>query len=144
MLKTQEDLKTKITNVLGTPTMGSFATIWNGKPWVRYVMIHTKDSLDMYFTTSKQSRKVSQLTQNPNCHITAGGNPTDFTKPYLQIEGTAEVLEDTTTKKEFWNDYLSNMFTGPTDPNYVVVHIKPKTIEYWAMGTPTPEVYTAN
>jgi len=143
MLQTKEDLKTKIMSVLGTPTMGSFATISNGKPWVRYVMIHTKDTLDMYFTTSKQSRKVAQLKENPNCHITAGGNPTDFTKPYLQIEGKAEILEDLAIKKEFWNDYLANMFQGPEDPNYVIVHIKPETIEYWSMGQMKPEIYKA-
>ncbi|MFH1453131.1 MAG: pyridoxamine 5'-phosphate oxidase family protein [Armatimonadota bacterium] len=131
MQKTQDELKTKILSVLQNPTMTSFATVKDGKPWVRYVMLHTKDNLDMYFTTSKKSRKIAQINQNPNCHITAGGSPTDFTNPYLQIEGKAEILEDPSIKKEFWSDYLGKLFTGPEDPDYVIVHIKPEIIECW-------------
>ncbi|MDQ7824183.1 MAG: pyridoxamine 5'-phosphate oxidase family protein [Candidatus Eremiobacteraeota bacterium] len=137
-----EELRKKILEVMQSSPMASFATILDGKPWVRYVMVHAKESMDLYFTASKLSRKVSQIQADPHCHALLGGDARDFTKSYLQVAGKAEVLEDPAVKKEFWNDYLARMFKGPDDPNYVVIRIIPKVIEFWGEGKMEPQVYT--
>jgi general stress protein 26 len=136
-----EELKGKIMEVFRTSPMASFATIKDGKPWVRYVMVHVKDNLDIFFTSFKGSRKVEQIQSTPYCHITLGGDPKDFTKPYVQVAGKAEVSEEPALKKEFWNDYLAKMFKGPDDPNYIIVKMKPEYFEYWGMGMREPQVY---
>jgi general stress protein 26 len=136
-----EELKKKILEVARNAPMASFATIREGKPWVRYVMVSTKDNLDMYFTASKLSRKISQIKTNPRCHALLGGDAKEFAKPYIQVDGKAEVLEDPAIKREFWNDYLARMFKGPDDPNYVVIRIRPETIEFWGDGKMEPQVY---
>ncbi|MHC9543155.1 MAG: pyridoxamine 5'-phosphate oxidase family protein [Vulcanimicrobiota bacterium] len=136
-----EELRKKIVNVFETSPMASFATIRDGRPWVRYVMVHLKDSLEIFFTSHKMSRKVDQIHKNSHCHITVGGDPKDFTKPYVQVEGKAEVSEDPALKKELWNDYLAKMFKGPDDPNYIIVKIKPELFEFWGPGMTEPQVY---
>jgi general stress protein 26 len=136
-----EELKKKIVNVFKTSPMASFATIKNGRPWVRYVMVHIKDSLEIFFTSHKMSRKVNQIHDNTHCHILLGGDPKDFTKPVVNVAGNAEVSEDPALKKEFWNDYLKKMFKGPDDPDYIIVKIKPEHFEFWGEGKMEPQVY---
>jgi general stress protein 26 len=135
-----EELKKKIFNVIEQNPLASFATVKEGNPWVRYVVLNVKDG-EIYFTAGKQSRKVAQLQANPHCHTIAGGDIKDFSKGWIQIDGTARILEDLDIKKALWHDYLSSMFTGPEDPNYIVIHIKPEFFEYWGDGKMEPQVY---
>jgi len=137
------ELKSKIYNLIKGVSMGSFASIKDNKPWVRYVMVNGEEDLSLYFTTSNSSRKIQQIQETPDCHIILGGDAQDFTKPYLQVAGKAQILKDMETKKKFWNDYLSNMFKGVDDPDYVVVKIVPEVIELWDMSGRTPEIYKA-
>ena len=139
----KDELKTKIIGIIKENSMGSFASVKDGKPWVRYVMVHIEDDMNLYFTTSNSSRKIAQILSNPNCHITLAGNPKDFSTPYIQVAGKAEILKDMKTKKKFWNDYLGKMFIGVEDPDYVVVKVKPEFFEIWGMGgmSPKPEIY---
>ena len=41
----------------------------------------------------------------------------------------------------FWFDDLNNYFSGPEDPNYCVVIIKPSKIELGTMGSVEPEIW---
>ncbi len=137
----KEELRKKIVNVLKTAPMASFATIKDGKPWVRYVMVNLKDNLEIFFTSHKKSRKVDQIHGNSYCHMLVGGDPKDFTKPYVQVAGKAEVSEDPALKKEFWVDYLATMFKGPDDPDYIIIKVKPEYFEFWGDGKMEPQVY---
>jgi general stress protein 26 len=136
-----EDLKKKIMDAARRAPMASFATIRDGKPWVRYVMVSMKDNLDLYFTASKLSRKVSQIHANPHCHILLGADPKDMMAPYIQVQGTAEMIEDLAVKKEYWVDYHARMFKGPEDSNFIVIRVKPEIIEFWGEGKMEPQVY---
>ncbi len=122
-----KELKEKILKVVSGIKLAGFATIKDGKPWVRYVMVISKD-LDFYITCSLKSRKIDQIKKNNSVHITLGfdlANP----GPYVQIPGKAEILTDKETKKSFWNDMLKTYFSGPEDPDYCVIKVKPEFIE---------------
>ncbi len=56
-------------------------------------------------------------------------------------QGTAEVSTDRVELDAFWFDELNNYFSGPDDPNYCVVIVKPSSIEIGTMGVMTPEVW---
>ena len=45
------------------------------------------------------------------------------------------------TKKKYWHEMLGDFFSGPEDPNYVVIKISPQTIEYMSADACQPEVY---
>lgn len=137
----KEETKKKIHDVIKGLNFGCFATIMDGKPWVRYVMVSGEENLDIYFTAMKQSRKVSQIKADPSCHILVGGDPKDFTRHWVQMAGKAEVLEDLPTKKKMWQEYHATMFKGPEDPNFVVIKVKPERVELWGGGKMEPEVY---
>ena len=138
------DLKSKILAIIGKPVLGALASLTEeGKPWTRYVVPVADADLNIRFATYLGSRKVKQLKAKPDVHLTAGGNTlADMSKPYLQIAGKATVSTDPADKKNLWNDNLKTYFSGPDDPNYCVVIIKPSRIEYMTFESPNPEVWT--
>jgi general stress protein 26 len=60
---------------------------------------------------------------------------------WLQIQGIAEISTDSTERHSFWFDELKNYFTGPDDPNYCIVIVRPSRIEFGTMGNMTPEIW---
>ena len=138
------DLKAKILEKMKTHTLASFATVTDArKPWTRYVVISADDQMNIWFATFKGSRKVSQITDNPEVHLTLGVDNLQNAVSWLQVEGRAEILEDAETKKTVWYDMLEPIFTGPDDPNYVVCKVAPYRIEYYTMNNKNPDIWEA-
>ena len=137
------ELKDKICEVLQKPVLAGLATVTeDGKPWVRYVMAVTAEDLTIRFATFINARKVAQIKNNPEVHLNCGVNGPGDMKPYLQIQGKAELTTDEKERNAFWNPTLTQIFEGPDDPNYAVVIIRPYKIEYWAPGIFQPETWT--
>ena len=137
----KKELKMKIFEVMSGRQLASLATMKDGKPWVRYVTTTGTEDLTLYVNTFSQSRKVAQIKANPNVHVIVGGNADDMNRPYLNIEATADVLEDDETKRKLWYDDLKDYFSGPDDPNRVVLKIKPTVIELMSPGKRQPDIY---
>lgn len=131
-------LKEKILKVFSGTKLASLATLKDGKPWVRYVMVNSK-GLDLYVATGLTTRKVEEIKKDKNVHITMGFDQSNPYSPYVQVAGKAEILTDENTKKEFWSDMLKAYFKGSDDPAYCVLKITPEIVEYWA--SMEPEVY---
>jgi general stress protein 26 len=120
----------------------NFATVTeDGKPWVRYVVGKADNELVFRFCTHKETRKVSQIKKNPSVHILLGAKDMETADHWLQVQGIAEISTDKSERHSFWFDALTNYFTGPDDPNYCVVIVKPSLIEFGTMGSMTPEVW---
>jgi len=136
------ELKEKIFEKMKNYTLAALATIAeDGKPWARYVVVKADDQLNIWFATFKNSRKTSQVANNPEVHLTLGVSDPQTAVSWLQIQGRAELFEDAETRNEVWYDLLNSIFTGPDDPNYVVCKIKPYRIEYYMMNMPKPEIW---
>ena len=138
-----EELKGKILKVIKEYPVGSLATIKDGKPWVRYMMMQVHEGSSIYSTTFTASRKMAQIKENNNVHIAFGADPKSMMIPFVNVEGTAEILTDPETKKKCWHDMLSEFFKGPDDPDYSVIKVTPRIMEYWKHGAGKPEVYSA-
>ena len=135
------DTKSKIQAILAGPKLASFATVTeDGRPWVRYVVVMTDEELNLRFATFVESRKVAQIRNNPNVHVTLNGS-LETESPYLQIEGTARVTTDQEERNAFWSEMLARYFEGPEDPKYAIVIVEPKRIEYWSFEDFAPEVW---
>ncbi len=137
------DLKSRILEKLKGPTLVGLATVTReGRPWVRYVMAAADTDLNIWFSTRLDSRKVEQIRNNSAVHLLAGVSTLETAESYVQVEGEADVLTDAVTRKALWNDLLKPYFSGPEDPNFCVVRIRPSRIELWGM-TPgqRPEVW---
>ena len=139
MSNTQE----KILDILKQPQLAGFASITaDGKPWVRYVIIATSNDMVIRCATCINARKVNQIKNNPEVHITCGINDPNNVQPYLQIQGQAQLSLDKELRHKFWNDTLKNIFEGPDDPNYGVIEIVPYCIEYCSPDSMETETWS--
>lgn len=138
----RSELKNKIVELISKPQLAAVATIKDGKPWVRYMVLIGEPDLTLYTTTFSSARKVQQITEDSNVHIIIGGDFENFKDPHVNIEAIAQVVNDLETKKKHWEKHLEQFFTGPEDPNFSVIKISPQTIEYTSGNALKPEVYT--
>ncbi len=142
---TKLNLKEEIFEVIKEPHLTNLATITeDGKPWNRYVIAVGSDDLTIRFSTILNLRKVNHIKKNPEVHLNCGISGMEEMKPYLQIQGKAEITTDQHERNNFWNEGLKSYFSGPEDPNYLIVIVKPYLIEYNKpadMGP--PQIWTA-
>lgn len=135
-------LKKKILKVIEGSKLASLATIANGKPWVRYVMSHNDgQGLNLHVCTFRDSRKVRQIQENPNVHLIIGGDIDNLEAPYVQIVAKARVRSDKALREKYWQNFMKKYYTGPDDPQYVILELKPELIEYMSSETRAPQVY---
>jgi len=136
------DLRQRIIEMLAPPQLACLATITReGKPWVRYVFCQGSQDLTIRFATFLNSRKVGQIRDNPEVHLTCGASGPGDMKPYLQVQGRAAFSTGKAERHGFWKESLKGYFQGPDDPGYGVVVITPYRIEFCAPGALLPEVW---
>ena len=136
------NVKQRIIEILQPSQLACFATVTEeGTPWVRYVFCEGRADLTIRFATFRHSRKVAQIRNNPEVHLTCGVTGLADMKPYLQIQGRAEFSTDAAERNGFWKESLSSYFQGPDDPNYGVVVVTPVRIELCSPGLPEPHVW---
>ncbi|OIP06584.1 MAG: hypothetical protein COZ06_29735 [Armatimonadetes bacterium CG_4_10_14_3_um_filter_66_18] len=138
------ELKDRILDILKQPQLSGLATITeDGKPWVRYMMAVADADLTIRCATFVGARKVAQLKANPEVHLTCGVTDPANMVPYPQIQARAQLCTDEAERHGFWSDMLAPIFSGPDDPNYGVLVMKPYRLEFCSRGSLEPEVWTA-
>ncbi len=114
------------------------------KPWVRYVSPTLIDpDLTVWVATFAGSRKVAQIRNNPQVHLTMGISEVVMERSYIQVQAEAETVDDPEQKKRNWGEHLRTYFSGPEDPNFVLLKLKPYRIEYNDMKSMEPRVWEA-
>lgn len=137
------ELNQRILDIIHKPQLASLATVTEmNNPWVRYVVTVGDGNFILRCATLAESRKVGQIQNNPNVHLTCGVTSFMEMRPYLQIQAKARVTMDKEERHNFWNDMLAPIFTGPDDPKYTIIIIEPYRIEYCTPGSYLPEIWT--
>ncbi|HOW45507.1 MAG TPA: pyridoxamine 5'-phosphate oxidase family protein [Candidatus Aminicenantes bacterium] len=136
------DLEKGIWGIIGRPRTAALATVGeDGAPWVRYVTVRAGKDFTLNFCTARSTRKARQIAARPDVHLTCGNlNPPDGSA-YLQFAGRAEIRSDAEAKAAYWQEEWKRYFSGPEDPEYVIVLVRPAFIEYNAPGALEPEVW---
>ncbi|CAA9333231.1 MAG: hypothetical protein AVDCRST_MAG48-3233 [uncultured Friedmanniella sp.] len=82
---------------------------------------------NLWFLSSRDSRKVAQLTANPRVGVALTSRDV-----WVSVNGTAEVLTDGDKAEELWSPQMEGWFPqGPRDDSVVVVKVTGETAEYW-------------
>ena len=88
------------------------------------------DDMTTYFVTGRDLAKVQQIQANNK--VCMFWTQTDNGRTgwnYALLKGEARVTDDQSLRDRFWNDMLTEYFPqGKTDPNYVVIVVKPKEL----------------
>lgn len=136
------ELEKKIWGILGREQVASLATVGeDGAPWVRYVTIRANEDFTLRFCTGRSTRKARQIAADPRVHLTCGNLQPPDDSAFLQISGSADIRSDAATKTKYWQEGWRRYFSGPDDPEYVMVFVTPSRIEYNAPGALAPEVW---
>lgn len=136
----QQGLKNKILEVIKGRKLIALATIANGKPWVRLAMCRS-EGLNLYICTYRNSRKVVQIKKNPNVHLVISKDLNKLEAPYIQVAGKAKVRSDAKIRYKYWRNFMKKYYSGPDDPDYVIVEVKPGLIEYQSTEAEHVEIF---
>lgn len=123
-------LNDDILKVMGGEHVAAFATVQEGKPAVRFMALVGLGDLSLVGATMKGTRKVEQIKKNPEVALSIWSGK-NYADPYVTILGKARVHDDLETKKKFWDTKLEQYFKTPENPDYVVITITPRSIEYY-------------
>lgn len=97
-----------------------------GQPQVRTMNpFPSNDSLVVWFATSRSSRKVKELKNNPKVCVYFADHKE--AKGYVNITGKAEVIDDIDLLKKMKRDYWEGMSNW--QEIFVLIKIVPETIE---------------
>ena len=114
--------------ILEDNMVGTMATIEGNKPHSRY-MTFFNDNFTLYTVTRDNTHKVEELSKNPYTHILIGYDGKGFGDEFLEIEGNVEISSDNSMREKVWNKILKGWFTGPDDPEMVVLKVTPTQIK---------------
>ena len=108
----------------------ALATVHNNEPRGR--MVHpTWDGDTLWLATGPETPKAQQIRENPMVDIQYQVAPPDFV--HVMVRGRAEIVTDPADKQHAWDviDYDLTEFgsTGPDDPNFCPIKIRPTRVE---------------
>jgi general stress protein 26 len=132
-------LKEKIIQVITGSHVAAVATLSEGKPEVRFIVLEGQPDLSLVGATMKATRKVQQIRKNPVVGISIWSGK-EYSDPYIVFRGKAEIHEDLQTKTKYWNPMYEMFFKSVDNPDYVVIRFIPGEIEYIGPGM-QPEIW---
>ncbi|KAF6560579.1 pyridoxamine 5'-phosphate oxidase family protein [Paenibacillus sp. EKM202P] len=129
----RSQLEQAIVKALDNNKFCSLGTVEGGKPKVRYMALFNV-GMNIHLATDRKTHKVEELKENPNAYLLLGYE-VGGTKEVLEVEATVQVTADEGLRKQVWNDSLKKWFSGPDDPDYVILDVNPTRIEYVGQQT---------
>ena len=85
-----DQLKNKILSKMKDLTLATFATVTeDAKPWARYVVVKADEDMNIWFATFQSSRKIGQVSANPEVHLLLGVTDLPAAASWVQIQGRA-------------------------------------------------------
>jgi general stress protein 26 len=82
---------------------------------------------DLWFFASRDSRKVTHVTTNPQVNVATAGSDS-----WVSLTGHAVVVDDLAKKRELWNAGVGAWFPdGPDDAGIVLLRVDAASAEYW-------------
>ena len=86
----------------------------------------------IWFATGLSTSKIRDIRKNPNVCVFID-DADDQTN--ASITGTVEIVKDQKLLNKFWQEVFGFFFPGgPTDPDYCLLKIVPKKVEYLDPG----------
>ena len=116
---------------------GFLATTQGKQPRVRPMMPYLTDDGDLLLALLPQSRTIQQIKENPLVEICY----VDRKMCYCRVSGKATVSDDPEKKEAVWNNIpmLRQYFSGPQDPQFVLIEINTETAEVMSPTQKAPD-----
>ncbi|MCL2858000.1 MAG: pyridoxamine 5'-phosphate oxidase family protein [Oscillospiraceae bacterium] len=92
-------------------------------------VIKSKGIGELKFSTGLDSNKARRIQKCNRASVCLNSSNYNIT-----LVGTIEILTDPKTKKEMWNAYCEEYWTGPDDPDFCVLRFTTERYNLW-LGT---------
>lgn len=115
-----ELLRTIHTGVLVTHGAGGAL---KGRP---LSIAHVEDDGALWFFTSAQSGKVNELANDRRALVSLAE-----ADKYVVLDGEVELVKDAQKARALWKESFRIWYSGPDDPNLVLLRFQPAVGEYW-------------
>ena len=122
-------LKEKILDFIEGQHPAAVATVADGLPSVRFMVLAGLPDLTFVGATMKNTHKVAELKKNPHAAISIWSGK-EFTDPSVEIKAKGKVHEDLATKKRYWNPMFEQYFKSVDNPDFVVLIFTAEEITY--------------
>ena len=86
----------------------------------------TSEDGSIWFITGKDTPKIDEIKADSQIVAAFAEG-----KRYLSVNGTAEISRDTKRIEQVWKESFRAWFKGATDPNIVLLRLRPTEAEYW-------------
>ena len=130
----KKDLKKQVVELIERNRYAKLITFGiDGSPRGR-IMTNLPMGKDMviWFATGLSTSKIKDIQKNPSVSVFVD-DPDDMTN--ASIIGRAEIVTDKRLLKKFWQEPFGFFFPGgPSDPDYCLLKITPKKVEYLDPG----------
>ena len=88
-----------------------------------------EDDGDFWFFTKRDSRKVQELTADPETMLTFADTKN---QNFVSVSGKGHLVTERAEVKKRWTELYRTWFPGgPDDENVVLVRVEPEHAEYW-------------
>ncbi|CAM3816482.1 pyridoxamine 5'-phosphate oxidase family protein [Alkalicoccus chagannorensis] len=134
----QQELKSRIEEIIADNHVGILSTVENNKPYGRYMTFFNKD-MTLYTPTSRETHKKEEIDKNGHVHVLLGYQGQGIGDEYVEVTGYARIREDREIIDELWNEELDKWFDGKDDPVLVFLEIKPDSIRLMNSKGDTPQ-----
>lgn len=130
--------KEEVIDLIKDAGYGFLATTEGKQPKVRPMMPYLTDEGNLLLALLSHSRTILQIKENPLVEICY----VDRKMCFCRISGKASISTDLEQKGTVWNNVpmLRQFFSGPQDPNFVLVVINPGTIEAMSPTQKQPDI----
>jgi len=130
----KSDLKKQVVELINRNRYSKLITFGvDGAPHGR-IMTNLPLGKDMviWFATGLSTNKIKDIKKNPTVSVFVD-DPNDQTN--ASIIGQAKIVTDNRLRKKFWQEPFGFFFPkGPSDPDYCLLKITPKKVEYLDPG----------
>lgn len=82
----------------------------------------------LWFATSRSSGKVAEVDHEHHVNIAYSDAGSDR---YVSVSGLATVVEDDAKARDLWSPMMRAWFSGPEDPDLVLLRVVVESAEYW-------------
>ncbi|MFT3785021.1 MAG: pyridoxamine 5'-phosphate oxidase family protein [Tepidisphaeraceae bacterium] len=128
----KHDKVRSLINKIGTAFMVTHSSggQMHGRPMA---VAEVKDGVEsLWFATQRNSGKTEELASDDHVFL---GFVNATGSDWVTVNGRGRIVDDRAKNRELWSPIWKNWFSGPEDPNLVLIEVTPESAEYWDNGS---------
>jgi general stress protein 26 len=84
----------------------------------------------IWFATQRDTGKVQEVADDDHVYLGYARSG-----EWVSVSGRARTVKDKVKAHEVWSPLWKNWFSGPDDPNLLLLEVTPEVAEYWDSGS---------